>query len=342
MLELEWPWVFLAIPAPLLIYKLIPPAAKINEQALRIPFYRELVNTTSACVLNDSRSSRKILFTLWSMWLLLLLTASQPKWLGEPVQLKGSGRDLMLAVDLSGSMEIRDMAVNNQEVDRLSATKWVLSDFIERRNGDRIGLILFGSQAYLQTPLTFDRKTVQTLMDEADIGMAGNKTAIGDAIGLAVKHLRTRPEDSRVLILLTDGANTAGQITPIQAAKLAQEEQIKIYSIGIGAEEMVQPGLFGSSIGARTVNPSADLDEKTLREIATLTKGKYFRARDTSELDKIYKLLDKLEPVDQEEEVFRPEQSLYPWPLALALIISLLMAFIHVLPVVSYSSRRLS
>ncbi|MDP0562220.1 MAG: VWA domain-containing protein [Candidatus Endonucleobacter sp. (ex Gigantidas childressi)] len=326
----------------MLIYKLIPPAAQINEQALRIPFYRELVNTTSACTLNTSRSSRKSLFTLWAMWLLLLLTASQPKWLGEPIQLKGSGRDLMLAVDLSGSMEIRDMAINHQEVNRLTATKWVLSDFIERRKGDRIGLILFGSQAYLQAPLTFDRKTVQTLMDEADIGMAGNKTAIGDALGLAVKHLRTRPEDSRVLILLTDGANTAGQITPIQAAKLAQEEQIRIYSIGIGAEEMVQPGLFGSSIGARTVNPSADLDEKTLREIATLTNGQYFRARDTTELDKIYKLLDELEPVDQDEEVFRPEQALYPWPLALALIISLLMAFIHVLPVISYSGRRIS
>ncbi len=326
MLELEWPWVFLAIPIPLMIYKLVTPAAQTGVQALRIPFYRELVNNTAASQPTNTKNSKHSLWALWAIWLLLLLAASQPKWQGDPVQLKGSGRDLMLAVDLSGSMEIRDMELNNVVVDRLTATKHVLTDFIERRWGDRLGLILFGTQAYLQTPLTFDRKTVKTLMDEANIGMAGNKTAIGDALGLAVKHLRNRPEDSRVLILLTDGANTAGQIMPVQAAKLAQEKQIKIYTIGMGAEEMIQPGLFGSSIGARKVNPSADLDEHTLKEIADLTGGRYFRARNTDELNQIYQLLDQLEPVDQDEETFRPSKALYLWPLALALIISLIMA----------------
>ncbi|WP_263080009.1 VWA domain-containing protein [Endozoicomonas sp. Mp262] len=326
MLELEWPWILLAAPLPLIIYKLIPPAAQANERALKVPFYRELVSNTYTSTVEIKSSNTYTIWLLGLIWLLLLLAASQPKWLGDPVQLKGSGRDLMLAVDLSGSMEIRDMELNNQAVDRLTATKHVLTDFIQRRRGDRIGLILFGSQAYLQAPLTFDLKTVKTLMDESNIGIAGNKTAIGDALGLSVKHLRNRPEESRVLILLTDGANTAGQISPIQAAKLAQEKQIKIYAIGMGADEMIQPGLFGSSIGARKVNPSADLDEKTLTEIAELTGGQYFRARNTEELDKIYQLLDQLEPVDQEEEVFRPSKALYPWPLASALIISLLMA----------------
>ncbi|MDB2384706.1 VWA domain-containing protein [Endozoicomonas sp.] len=340
MLELEWPWLFLAIPAPLLIQWLVSPVAPVNEQALRVPFYRELVNATTTGSIDPDKSSRYSLLSLWLVWLLLLLAASQPKWLGDPVQLKGSGRDLMLAVDLSGSMEIRDMEIRHQEVDRLSATKYVLSDFIERRAGDRLGLILFGSQAYLQTPLTFDRKTVQTLMDEAHIGMAGNKTAIGDALGLAVKHLRNRPEDSRVLILLTDGANTAGQITPMQAAKLAQEEHIKIYTIGMGAEEMIQPGLFGSSFGASKVNPSADLDEKTLKEMAQLTGGRYFRARNTDELNQVYALLDQLEPVDQDEETFRPSKTLYPWPLGFAFIITLLMAINRLIPLFTQTGRR--
>lgn len=341
MLELEWPWILLALPAPLLIYWLVPPAPPVNEQALRVPFYRDLVSLTNKSIPETGKKKSYHLVSLWLVWFLLLLAASQPKWIGDPIQLKDSGRDLMLAVDLSGSMAINDMTIQNQEVNRLTAIKHVLSDFIERRKGDRIGLILFGTQAYLQAPLTFDFKTVKTLLDEASIGIAGSKTAIGDAVGLAVKHLRKRPEDSRVLILLTDGANTAGQISPIQAAKLAQEEHIKIYTIGMGAEEMIQPGLFGSSFGARKVNPSADLDEETLQAMATRTGGRYFRAKNTQELNKIYTLLDKLEPVDQSEETFRPSKALYPWPLGLAFIITLLMAIQQLPPMLNKSRRQL-
>ena len=338
MLDLEWPWIFFALPIPLLVYWLVPPAPKANEQALHIPFYRELTSLDQHSSSGVPDNNRYHLMARWLVWLLLLFAASQPKWVGEPIQLPSSGRNLMLAVDLSGSMEIRDMEIKNQEVDRLAATKYVLADFIKRRSGDRLGLILFGTQAYLQSPMTFDKKTVQTFLNEANIGMAGNKTAIGDAIGLAVKHLRQRPENSRVLILLTDGANTAGKISPIQAARLAEEEHIKIYTIGIGADEMIQPGLFGSSFGATTVNPSSDLDEKTLTDIAQLTNGQYFRARNTAELNKIYSLLDQLEPIDQDEETFHPSQSLYPWPLGLALLITLLMAIIKLYPV--SGSRR--
>ena len=188
-------------------------------------------------------------------------------------------------------------------------------DFINRRVGDRVGLILFGTQAYLQTPLTFDRKTVQTLLDESAIGLAGDNTAIGDAIGLAVKRLKNQPANSRVLILLTDGANTAGEISPLKAAELAAANQLKIYTIGVGADEMIVRSFFGN----RKVNPSRDLDENTLVKVAESTGGRYFRARNADELNNIYMLLDQLEPVEKDKQYFRPRSELYYWPLSLAL-----------------------
>ncbi|MDZ4153439.1 VWA domain-containing protein, partial [Methylicorpusculum sp.] len=258
---------------------------------------------------------------LWlaiAAWVLLVIAVSRPQWLGEPIEQTVSGRDLMLAVDLSGSMEEQDFVINKQRVDRLTATKFVAADFINRRVGDRVGLILFGTQAYLQTPLTFDRKTVITLLNESAIGLAGDNTAIGDAIGLAVKRLKNQQANSRVLILLTDGANTAGEVSPIKAAELAAENQLKIYTIGIGADEMQVRSFFGS----RTVNPSRDLDEKTLTAVADTTGGRYFRARNTEELDKIYQLLDELEPVEKDKQYYRPRSELYPWPLGLALALA--------------------
>ena len=194
-------------------------------------------------------------------------------------------------------------------------------DFIERRIGDRIGLILFGERAYLQVPLTFDRKTVRTLLDESFIGLAGKATAIGDAIGLAVKRLRERDATNRVLILLTDGANTAGAVQPLEAADLAAREGLKIYTIGVGADEMLTRSIFGM----RKVNPSTALDEKTLTAIAEKTGGQYFRARDTQELNKIYRILDELEPVEGDAYRFRPKKALYYWPLSFAFMIAALL-----------------
>ena len=201
-----------------------------------------------------------------------------------------------------------------------------LETFIEQRKTDRLGLILFGSQAYLQTPLTFDHQTLQQLLKEAQIGIAGPRTAIGDAIGLALKRLKDRPSDSKVLILLTDGANTAGEISPVQAAELAAQKGLRIYTVGVGADEMVLPGIFGSRFGRRAINPSADLDETTLKEIAEITGGQYFRAKNTDELRRIYELLDELEPAEADPEVFRPINSLFYWPLGLVFVISGLLA----------------
>jgi Ca-activated chloride channel family protein len=231
----------------------------------------------------------------------------------------------MLAVDLSGSMDAKDFELANRRVDRLTATKAVASDFISRREGDRLGLILFGERAYLQVPLTLDRETVNVLLMEAFIGLAGEKTAIGDAITLAVKRIHEQGADAgeQVLILLTDGANTAGAIDPIKAAELAQQIGLRIYTIGIGAEQMVVPSISGT---LRRVNPSADLDEETLTSIADLTGGRYFRAIDTASLQQIYRLLDEMEPVAEPEGGFRPVHVLYYWPLGGALVLAFFLA----------------
>lgn len=321
MINFEWLWVFLLLPLPLLFRYILAPATIVENAALRVPFIEDF----ESLGYDEHQTSAKrwplLLATL--AWILLVIAAARPQWWGEPIELPVNGRDLMMAVDLSGSMQQKDFRIEGETVDRLTATKWVAGQFIERRVGDRLGLILFGEQAYLQTPLTFDRETVRTLLDESAIGLAGQKTAIGDAIGVAVKRLRRQKTDSRVLILLTDGANTAGEIEPIKAASLAAEENLKIYTIGIGADEMIVRDWFGT----RRINPSAELDEKTLTAIAEKTKGRYFRARDTAELEKIYALLDELEPIEQEKLYFRPTKALYPWPLGFALLlVSLLIA----------------
>ncbi|CAI8164072.1 MAG: Uncharacterised protein [Cellvibrionales bacterium UBA7375] len=249
---------------------------------------------------------------LFLCWLCTLLALSRPQWVGDPVPLPTSGRDLLLAVDISPSMRQRDMRIGGQIVNRLVAVKSVVGEFVAQREGDRLGLILFGEQAYLQTPLTFDRKTLQTLLYEAQLGFAGsNGTAIGDAIGLAVKRLQDRSENHRVVILLTDGANNSGALEPIKAAQLASRAKVKIYTIGVGAR-----GASG-------------LDEQTLSEVAKITGGQFFRARNPAELDAIYQELNRLEPVDQEAETIRPTISLYHWPLSVAFILSLLIAVVR-------------
>lgn len=249
---------------------------------------------------------------LFLCWLCTLLALSRPQWFGDPVPLPTSGRDLLLAVDISPSMRQRDMRIGGQIVNRLVAVKSVVGEFVAQREGDRLGLILFGEQAYLQTPLTFDRKTLQTLLYEAQLGFAGsNGTAIGDAIGLAVKRLQDRSENHRVVILLTDGANNSGALEPIKAAQLASRAKVKIYTIGVGAR-----GASG-------------LDEQTLSEVAKITGGQFFRARNPAELDAIYQELNRLEPVDQEAETIRPTISLYHWPLSVAFILSLLIAVVR-------------
>ncbi|MGX2038665.1 vWA domain-containing protein [Methylocaldum sp. MU1018] len=323
MIEFAWIWVFLALPLPWLIRRWLPAAPEPGRAALRTPFLEEFEGLPSG-----QGAVRVKPYALWialTGWTLLVAAAARPQWLGEPLEQSVSGRDLMLAVDLSGSMEIEDFFLEGRAVDRLTATQWVAGQFIERRVGDRIGLILFGEKAYLQAPLTFDRTTVHILLDEAAIGLAGDKTAIGDAIGLAAKRLRDNPAEQRVLILLSDGANTAGAVSPMQAAELAAREKLKIYTIGVGADQMVVSDIFGT----RRVNPSKDLDEETMNSIAEKTGGRYFRARDTNELEQIYALLDELEPVERAKRFYRPRTELYPWPLAASLLLAGVLAIVR-------------
>lgn len=328
MWSLAWPWMLLALPLPLLIRKLMPAVVGTQDAGLKVPSFRGFA------VLADRSEVEQLLnWRFWVAviaWMLLVLAAARPQRIGDELDVPVSGRNLMLAVDLSGSMDAKDFELGSRRVDRLTATKAVASDFIGRREGDRIGLILFGERAYLQVPLTLDRETVKTLLLEAFIGLAGEKTAIGDAITLAVKRIHDQgtAAGEQVLILLTDGANTAGEIDPLKAAELAQQIGLRVYTIGIGAEQMVVSSITG---GMRRVNPSADLDEETLTKIADLTGGQYFRAKDTAGLQEIYRLLDEMEPVAEPEAGFRPIKSLYYWPLAGSFVLAAFLALMNLL-----------
>ncbi len=315
MIELLWPWALAALPLPWLVRAVMPPLVT-REAALRVP---DAGRYAIGLQVSHSEPARRpgLLFIAWLAWICLLLALARPQYTGEIVSLPSTGRDLMVAVDISGSMNTEDMELDGRLTNRLSVVKRVVSDFIARRAGDRIGLVLFGSNAYLQAPLTFDLKTVQSLLAETPIGIAGGKTAIGDAIGLAVKRLRERPSEARVVILLTDGANNVGEVPPETAAELAAAAGVRIYTIGVGSEALRVPGLFGT-FGSRIVNPSADLDEATLQKIADATQGRFFRAKDTAELAQIYQILDAIEPTDQQARDFRPVQGLFQYPLAAA------------------------
>ncbi|MDQ6996172.1 MAG: VWA domain-containing protein [Mariprofundus sp.] len=313
----QWLWAFALLPLPLLVRMILPPVRQ-QQTVAYVPFASEWPELAST---QAGRYERVRLCLLAMIWLLSVMATARPEWVGDAVELPVSGRDLMLAVDISGSMQIQDFEISGRAVDRLTATKAVADTFMARREGDRIGLILFGTKAYVQTPLTFDRKTVRKLLDEAVIGLAGKATAIGDAIGLATKRLQageTGDSHEQVLILLTDGVNTAGEVSPLQAAELAKKRGLTIYTIGIGADAMMVQSFFGS----RQVNPSAELDEKTLTAIAEQTGGRYFRAHDSEELKQIYAMIDQLEPVEKDKQVYRPRHALFMWPLGIALLLA--------------------
>jgi len=316
MTTLLWPWALAALPLPFLLRLLLPRAKQTNDAALRVPRLSDY-RLSDRITYNDKKARWPLLlYTL--AWICLVLAAARPQWTGDAVELPISGRDLMLAIDISKSM---DLAINSNghNVSRIIATKAVASAFIEKRVGDRIGLILFGDQAYVQAPLTFDRVTVNTLLSEAVTGLAGQATAIGDAIGLAVKRLSMQRNandiqknisSDRVLILLTDGVSNRGEITPHKAAELAASKGLKIHTIGIGNR------------GSR------ELDEATLKDVARITGGQYFRAYNTSDLVEIYQLLDTLEPVEKDMQSYHPTKALFYIPLAASLLIASLLALL--------------
>lgn len=319
MFEFATPWLFFLLPLPWLLRWLLPAATIGQPAALKVPFFAEIA------ALEQQHSHhfaggivQQVLAGL--IWLLLVTAAAGPQWLGAPLPLPREGRDILMAIDISGSMRIPDMRINDKPVDRLTALKHVATDFIAQRQGDRLGLIIFGSRAYMQTPLTFDRATVQNMLNDASIGLAGQQTAIGDAIGLAIKRLMNLPEHDRILILLTDGSNNSGHVDPLEAAQLAARYGIRIYTIGIGADEVVVSDFFGP----QRVNLAETIDEASLQQIAQATGGRYFRAKDVAGLQQIYEQLNQLEPIAQTEEWLHPMTALYYWPLGAALLLSAL------------------
>ncbi|MFM2483635.1 VWA domain-containing protein [Celerinatantimonas yamalensis] len=281
-----------------------------------------LINTSLPYVESDQALTARprIKWLAWLVWLLLLIAAARPQWLDQATTpIIRQGRNMMVAVDLSGSMLIPDMQWKSKPVSRLVALRHLLGQFVENRRGDRIGLILFADHAYLQAPLTFDTTTVHHYVVQMTQGLVGNKTAIGEAIGLGVKELMSLPAKQRVLILLTDGQNTAGVVQPMAAAQVAKANHVRIYTIGIGAKSFEQPTIFG----LQRVNPSQDLDETLLRKIAKMTGGEYFRAANSKQMASIYKQLDQLEPIKGPKQYYRPKHELYVWPLALSIILML-------------------
>lgn len=311
MLNFTWPWALALLPLPYLVFRLLPPGPR--QGAIYLPI--DLPMQASAAV------GTRLPWLALLAWLSLILAAGRPVWLGEPVTLPASGRDIVLAVDLSGSMEEKDISFRGRPVQRLAVVQAVAGDFIERRIGDRIGLVLFGDNAYLQSPLSLDRSTTRTLLEEAEVGLAGQKTAIGDALGLAVKHLLSAgSNEERVVILLTDGENNAGRISPVKATELAAQSRVRVHTIGFAGEQELRLGPFVQR------RPAA-IDTRSLKQIAETTGGRFFAAENVAGLEQIYALLDQIEPVEVDQLSFRPRQELFFWPLSIALLLGLLHAW---------------
>lgn len=324
MFEFHWPWAFALLPLPVLLWWLRSRGREMQGGVLRLPHFQVLRGAWQ----HEAGTGRErwvALVAAMLVWVCLVAAGARPQWYGEPVSLPQSGRDLFMALDLSGSMKRTDLA-GEKNLNRLAVVRAVAREFISARKGDRIGLILFGSRAYLQAPLTFDRATVRVLLDEAEIGLAGERTAIGDALAMAVKQMVDLPSPDRVLILLTDGANNAGRFAPQESAQLAAQAGIRVYTIGLGARRLIRRSLLGQ----REVR-NTELDEATLRDIARVTGGRYFRATDAATLQQIAIDIDQLEPRVGAAALFRPVTEWYFVPLALALLLSMLQQLLGAL-----------
>jgi Ca-activated chloride channel homolog len=329
MFSFAWPWVIVLLGLPFLV-RFWGPQAK-NKTAPRAPEiffpYIDRLKASFPAQRQRKRFDRLSAFILGLLWLALTCALMGPQLVDDIIPLQNRGHDLMLAVDLSGSMRALDYSKDDAQVSRLEVVKSVVGDFIGKRQGDRVGLILFGSTAYLHVPLTLDTLSVRKMLDNTMVGEAGDTTAIGDAIALAVQNLRDRPEKSRVIILLTDGGDNASAIPPLAAAELARQYGIRIYTIGVGTSGVVQvPGAYGQSGLAEF-----DLDEGLLQKIANIANGGYFRAADTKALQDIYAQINKLEKTQAGERSYLIRRPLYRYPLGAALMMFLLLSLLPVI-----------
>ena len=319
MLDLGHPWLLVLLPLPLIVHWFVP-AYREPRSAVQVSFLPLIARLTGQQPASGSAVARGGIvraIMIGITWAALVLALARPQWLEDPITQDIPMRDMLVAVDLSGSMETRDFTDSTaQQVDRLSAAKEVLDGFLAQREDDRIGLIVFGNAAFVQAPFTNDLDVIRTLLDEVEVRMAGPRTAFGDAIGLAITLFDRSNIDERVLIVLTDGNDTGSLIPPDQAAGIARDNDIIIYTVGMG-----DPGNAGE----------APLDEATLRKVADVTGGQYFYAADRETLEDVYAELDRLTPRNVETLTHRPRHDLFQWPLALAFALSLVYHVVQLL-----------
>ncbi|HEX7675939.1 MAG TPA: VWA domain-containing protein [Bdellovibrio sp.] len=339
MLNFQWPWLIILLPVPFLIRYMWPVKKSEAPAAPEVYFpHLETVQNTFGKLSRSSQTPRKFWFwILFGIWTFSVLALMGPQKVDKLSSMPGEGHDLMLAVDLSGSMQSLDFSSSTEQVSRIDGAKKVVKDFLSKRVGDRVGLILFGGQAYMQAPLTLDRAAVSRMLDNALPGMAGDATAIGDAIGLAVKNLRTRPEASRAIILLTDGEDNSSTLPPLQAAELAKQYGIKIYTIVIGKDGPVP---FPDDRGGYVMVES-HVDTTLTREIAEKTGGQFYRATDPDMLAKIYDQIDSLQRSKSEPSLVLVRQPLFQYPLGVALLLIVIFGVTAGLKGESYDSVRI-
>lgn len=330
MTGFAYPYLWLLLLLPFVFIALLPAVKGLHGDALRVPFLRDLNNISLKSGSMWYNASTAPDWKKWGLcyviYALLVCAAARPQWLGEPVRIKNEGRDILLVMDISTSMLEPDFRLNGRRITRLQAVKAAASNFIDKRKDDRIGIVLFGSRAYLQAPLTFDKNSVKEILYAMDAGMAGNSTAIGDALGLSLKTLRDDDnKQDKVIILLTDGENNDGSLSLPQAIGLAGAEKVKIYTIGVGSGS---DALVQSIFGYKMALPSG-VDDAALQQIADETRGRYFKASDTAGLVKIYDEIDKIEPSSKEDNYIQEVRDFYYIPLLGAVILSLLVMFLR-------------
>ncbi len=311
MIEFTFPWALLLLLAPWLVWRFMPPHRQ-RVSALRIPFFRRVAEAAGAAPREGSvvvARHRLQMIAAILVWMLLVLALARPERVGEPIEITKAARDIILAIDISGSMDQNDFtAADGSRVQRLEAVKRVVGQFVEARKGDRVALIVFGTKAFVQAPFTEDLRTIRELLDQTEVGMAGPHTVVGDAIGLAIRTFEASKVEKRLLIVLSDGADTGSRMSPVNAAAIAAATGVDIFTIGVGDPEG----------GAAN-----QLDIETLKDIAQRANGQFFFAGDEKGLAAVYDRIEDITPREIETLSFRPREPLGHWPLAAAVVITL-------------------